>query len=268
MALKFSVTQVMFGNSLDLTQTCALLQRLGYDGLELTCRTTTDITPSNVLSRAEEIKSVVAAHGLVLSNFASNLNLDEKGSMETVRLLAEGAKACGAPAIRLGCRRYPADGSEDYWDIYEGAVKQYAAALEITRAFGLKVFVEMHGGTIHPSASLAYRIVSNFDAKDIGVIYDPQNMVRDGFETIPMALQLLGPYLAHVHIGAHEPYARGELDENGQRQWLWRRTAMSEGLYDISMMLRCLQQRKGGYNGFISLEDLGGADARGAITPE
>jgi hypothetical protein len=32
----------------------------------------------------------------------------------------------------------------------------------------------MHGGTIHPSASLAYRIVSNFAPEDIGVIYDPQ----------------------------------------------------------------------------------------------
>lgn len=53
-------------------------------------------------------------------------------------------------------------------------------------------------------------------------------MVRDGFETIPLALQLLGPYVAHVHIGAHEPY-RGEADENGQRQWVWRRTGMGEG---------------------------------------
>ena len=69
---------------------------------------------------------------------------------------------------------------------------------------------------------------------------DPQNMVRDGFETIPLALQLLGPYVAHCHIGAHEP-TRGELDENGQRQWVWRRTGMGEGLYDIPMMIKCLK---------------------------
>ena len=65
-------------------------------------------------------------------------------------------------------------------------------------------------------------------------------MVRDGFETIPLALQLLGPYVAHCHIGAHEP-TRGELDENGQRQWVWRRTGMGEGLYDIPMMIKCLK---------------------------
>jgi hypothetical protein len=39
--------------------------------------------------------------------------------------------------------RCPKDGSEDYWAIYEGAVKQYAAALEITRSFGLKVLVQI-----------------------------------------------------------------------------------------------------------------------------
>ena len=87
----------------------------------------TDVTPDNVLAKAEEIKATVASHGLVLSNFASNQSLDEEGALETVRKLAEGAQACGCPAIRLGCRGYPADGSENYWDIYEGAVKQYAA---------------------------------------------------------------------------------------------------------------------------------------------
>jgi hypothetical protein len=41
-----------------------------------------DITPDNVASRGEEIKRVVAEHGLVLSNFASNQSLDGgEGSM-------------------------------------------------------------------------------------------------------------------------------------------------------------------------------------------
>ena len=111
-------------------ESCALLESCGYDGFELRVRYTdgeTDVTPDNVLAKAEEIKATVASHGLVLSNFASNQSLDEEGALETVRKLAEGAQACGCPAIRLGCRGYPADGSENYWDIYEGAVKQYAA---------------------------------------------------------------------------------------------------------------------------------------------
>lgn len=41
---------------------------------------------------------------------------------------------------------------------------------------------------------------------------------------------------------------------------------MGEGLYNIPAMLRQLQCMS--YQGFVSLEDLGGADARGSITPE
>ena len=49
---------------------------------------------------------------------------------------------------------------------------------------------------------------------------------------------------------------RGEANADGQRQWVWRRTGMGEGLYDIPMMIKQLQKMN--YAGFISLEDLGG----------
>ena len=55
-------------------------------------------------------------------------------------------------------------------EMFDEAVAHYAAALEVTRSFGVKIIVEMHGGTLHPSASLAHRIVSNFSSDDIGVI--------------------------------------------------------------------------------------------------
>ena len=116
----------------------------------------------------------------------------------------------------------------------------------------IKVLVEMHGGTIHTSACLAHRIVSNFDAKDIGVIYDPQNMVRDGFETIQLAVELLGDYFAHIHAGAHRPFPT-EPDEQGTVKWSWKGCSMGEGLFDFPKMMECL--RKTDYKGFISIED-------------
>eukprot|EP01045_Picozoa_sp_COSAG04_P005930 COSAG04_NODE_283_length_18154_cov_432.957020_8_plen_234_part_00 len=181
-----------------------------------------DVSPTNVLGKADEIKQLLADHGLSCCAFAASCEASE---LDEVRLLAEGAAAVGCPLVRLGCRRYPADGSLDYNEMFDEAVAHYAAALEVTRSFGVKIIVEMHGGTLHPSASLAHRIVSNFSSDNIGVIYDPQNMVMDGFETTPLAIQLLGDYLAHVHIGAHEPI-RGELNADGVRQWTFRRTSM------------------------------------------
>ena len=260
--MKISVTTVMLPH-LDLKQTCKLLSDLGFDGIELRVRRLaperadekpspwgrhlTDVSPDNILKRAEEVKSVVAEHGLKFAGFASACSARD---LEHVKLLAEGAQAVGCPAIRLSCQRY--NGAVNYHELYDDAVESYEKALEITRPYGVKVLVETHGGTVHPSASLAHRIVSNFDAADIGAIYDPQNMVIDGFETIQLAMELLGAYLAHIHAGAHRPVP-GEPNEKGVVAWSWPGCPMREGLYNFPKMVQCL--RKVGYTGFISVED-------------
>lgn len=260
--MKFSATSVMLPH-LDLQQTCKLLSNLGFDGLELRVRRLppekandapspwgrhlTDVSPDNILERADEVKGALADHGLELAGFASACDASD---LEHAKLLAEGAQAIGSPCIRLGCRGY--NKTVNYHELYAEAVENYGNALEVTRPYGVKVLVEMHGGTIHPSASLAHRIVSNFDAKDIGVIYDPQNMVVDGFETIQLATELLGDYLAHSHVGAHKPVP-GDADETGTTTWSWPGCPMREGLYSFPEMIRCL--RKVDYQGFLSIED-------------
>ena len=261
--MKFSATSVMLPKH-DIVQTCALLQRLGLDGVEWRVRRTppgqgdaepsswgrhlTDLSPDNILSHADDVKQVCRDHGLAVATFASNCSATD---LEQVKLIAEGAQACGCPRVRIGCPR-GYDGSVSYHDLYDEAVEAFGQALEITRAFGVKALVEMHGGTIHPSASLAHRLVSNFDAADIGVIYDPQNMVIDGYETTSLAIELLGEYLAHIHVGAHRAEPT-ELDSKGTQQWSWPGCPMGKGLYNYPKMMTALQES--GYAGFISIED-------------
>lgn len=263
--MKYSATSVMLPNY-SLQQTCGLLRSFGFDGVELRVRRLapgqenappspwgrhlSDLSPDNILSRAEEVRKVTGDHGLALAGFASACSATD---LEQVKLLAEGGQACGCPAVRLSCPR-GYDGSVNYHELYREAVEAFAQALQITRCYGVKVLLEMHGGTIHPSASSAYRIVSRFDAEDLGVIYDPQNMVVDGYETIQMALELLGDYLAHIHVGAHRPEP-GEVDEMGTRKWQWPACPMGSGLYSYQKMMEVL--RKIGYEGFISIEDFG-----------
>jgi sugar phosphate isomerase/epimerase len=256
---------------LDLKQTCELLKKLGYDGMELRVRRfpaeranetpspwgrhLTDLSPDNILERADEVKSIAKEYGIEIAAFASACDASD---LDHARLLAEGAKAVGCPAIRLGCRGY--NGTVNYNELYDEAVRNYEKALEITRQYGVKVLVETHGGTIHVSASLAHRIVSNFDAKDIGVIYDPQNMVSDGYETTQLAIELLGDYLAHIHAGGHKPVPNPP-NEKGIITWSWPGCPMAEGLYDYSKMVSAL--RKVNYKYFISIEDF-----RGEISAE
>jgi len=262
MALKYSATSVFIPH-LDLEQTCKLLGDAGYDGIELRVRPytgdpdaeptawgrhITNVSPDNIASRADEIRQAAAANGLQIAALATNCRANE---LDEVKKVAKGAAALGCKTVRVGAPR-GYDGSVPYRELYDEAVRAYEQALPITRANGVRAVLETHGGTIFVSSSLAYRIVSNFDAADIGVIYDPQNMVSDGYETTPLALDLLGDYVAHAHVGGHKPLAT-EPDEHGTVRYSYPSCRMGEGAYDYPRLIKELVRRN--YQGFISVED-------------
>ncbi|MCK5804747.1 MAG: sugar phosphate isomerase/epimerase [Lentisphaeria bacterium] len=271
--MKYSATTV-FLPELSMAGQAELLSGLGYDGVELRVRRVTDeqrakaepsswgyhvndVSPENFKEKAPEIRKILSDHGIALAGLASNAACTD---LEQIKNLLEGAVEAGAPFIRVGAYSgFKPDGSQNYWEIYGETVAGYARVLELTRGTGVKILMEIHGNTIHPSASLAYRVVSNFSPDDVGVIYDPQNMVRDGYETIALALQLLGPYIAHLHVGAHRP-AAGEADEKGTVSWKWEGCRMAEGLFDFPVLMREL--KKLDYQHFITIEDFRAAPAK------
>lgn len=261
--MRYCATSVMLPE-LTMEEQAGLLARLGFDGIEWRVRRVpegargrgysnwgehrNDLTPENFVKNAGRMRQVAADHGLVIAGLATNPPATD---LEQIRLLAEGAAACGAPFVRVGCPR-GYDGSVNYHVLYEEAVEAYGCALEILAPYGVKAALEIHGGTICVSASLAHRIVSHWPAERVCVIYDPQNMVVDGYETTELALELLGAYVGHVHAGGHRPVEK-RRDELGTVQWAWPGTALAEGLYSYPRMLKKL--RAMGYQGFISIED-------------
>ena len=261
--MRYSATSVMLPQ-LTIEEQAALLQKLGFDGIEWRVRRVSaetrkqpfsewgahknDLTPENFAANGERMKKVAADHGLAIAGIASNPDATD---LEHVKLLAEGAQASGAPFIRVGCpRRF--DASVPYLELYDEAVAAFGKVLDVVAPYQVKVALEIHGGTIHTSASLAHRIVSHFCPDRICVIYDPQNMVMDGFETTEIGLELLGKYVGHIHAGGHRPEAKGK-DEVGTVQWEWPGVSMAEGVYNYPRMLKKLKAL--GYAHFISIED-------------
>ena len=261
--MKYSATTVMMPE-LSLKEQAELLQRLGFDGIEWRVRRVSeeqrgkgysewgehknDLTPESFAENAAKMKQVASEKGLAIVGIASNAPADD---VEQVKLLAEGAAACGAPFVRVGCPRWY-DGSVDYNVLCDETVDAYGKALDAIKGFGVKAALEIHGGTIHVSACLAHRIVAHWEPGRVCVIFDANNMVRDGFETTEVALELLGPYVGHVHVGGHRPVPKG-VDDVGTRQWEWESVSLAEGLYDYPRLLKKLKAT--GYGGFISVED-------------
>jgi len=260
--MKYSVTTVSLPE-FTLLEQVQLLSRLGYNGIEMRVRRNpedgkpgfwgvhkNDLNPENLLERAREIRQVLDDYGLQLPSLAGYMRCTE---LEDFKRVLEGAVACGARAMRVGAAAaFTSQDTDCYKVIYGETVAGFARCLEFSRGSGVKLIMEAHGGTIHSSASLGYRILSNFSPAEVGFIYDPNNMVRDGFETTAVALQLLGDYLAHCHVAGHYPVA-GVADANGTVAWKWEKCPLAAGLYNFPELFRCL--RKLNYQGFISLED-------------
>jgi len=267
--IKFSVTSVSLPD-LDIVETCELLQRLGYDGVEWRVRYTpeaargkgyanpwgahkTDLSPANLVEKADEVARITADHGLEIAAIASNLRTTE---YEEIKRLADGVARLGDVPIRLGA---PAgyDRTAPYPRLYDEAVEAYGKAIEILKPHGLRTLIEIHGGTIMVSASLANRIASQFSPSEMGVIYDVNNMARDGFETFRIGMELLGDYLQHCHAGGWRP-AAGVRDENGTLEWKWEACDLSDSILDIPLFISDLQAVN--YDGFISIEDFRAMD--------
>lgn len=262
--MRLSLTTVALPH-LSLEESVAFARRLGYDGIELRVRRIpaqaagqpysfwgnhkNDLNPDNFIALAPRIKQLCDDNGLAVPALASNATARE---LDDLKRLAEGAAICGCPLVRVGApRRY--DGAASYRELYPEAVEAFGQAIQAIKPFGVRALLEIHGGTIVVSASLAHRLVSNFAPDDIGVIYDVQNMVREGYEGARIAIDLLGPYLAHVHLGGHAPFP-GERDTTDTLRWQWRATDLSDGLLPVPDLLAEL--RRVGYDRFLTVEDL------------
>jgi sugar phosphate isomerase/epimerase len=167
------------------------------------------------------------------------------GDLEATEQAMTFAKRAGAPQIRVGVGK---TGEAPYADLFAASTEFLVSVEALAKEYGVKALVEIHHGTICPSASLVHRLVSRFDPAAVGVIYDPGNMVREGFEDYRIGTEILGPYLAHVHL-KNAAFDRSE----GGGTWRARWAPLEDGAVDFGALFEALAGV--GYDGWLVVED-------------
>jgi sugar phosphate isomerase/epimerase len=238
------------------------LGELGFDGVEW--RVTTPpapgeplvnfwkgnrctLAPETLPERAEEVRGWCAASRLAMPCLASYLGYADAALVERVM---QAAARMQVPLVRVGVARY--DGKTNYNRLLDDALKGWATIVALGRKHGVKPVAEIHMGTIIPSAAAAQRFIANFKPEEAGVIHDAGNMVYEGFENLKMGAEMLGPYLAHVHV-KNSAWAIQSGDPDGNLRWGCDAATLRRGQINWSDALRAL--RAAGYDGWISLED-------------
>ncbi|GHF83123.1 sugar phosphate isomerase/epimerase [Amycolatopsis bartoniae] len=207
-------------------------------------RTTLSLDPAD----GRRVARLSAAAGLSVIGLSPYVRSGDLSGLDKVLAVAE---ASGAPQIRLQGPRFE-PGGPDYHELSAHFLAFLTDAAEHAIRAGVRLVVEIHQHTLFPSASLAQRLVSQFDPTRVGVIYDVGNMVFEGYEDYRIGTALLGPYLHHVHLknAVFRPVdGRGPVRVHRPR---W--SPLDDGVVDVPGVLAYLDEI--GYEGWVSLEDL------------
>lgn len=254
--MKFGVFTVMLPDLAPETAVAAL-RTTGYEGVEWRVTSvpasvrheppsfwgnnlcTLTPTPEN----AQRGRELAVGAGLEIPNLGTYIAVGDLPAVENAMQLAATA---GAPAVRLGVARNDQPGDVHTLFAQSRAFLQKVESL--SRRHHVKAMIEMHHGTLAASASAARRLVDGFDPACIGVIHDCGNMVFEGYEDYQRGMELLGPYLAHVHVknAAYERPAAGGV-------WRARWAPLQDGVVDFSALFAAL--RSVGYAGWVVVED-------------
>lgn len=264
--MKICCTSVMLPRW-TLDETFDSLGTYGYDAVELRCRYNpddptvepsfwgrhlSDISPDNIASKAEQIRAAAKRSGVRVVALAPKATYEQ---MDVVHKLFRGALAIDPddpPLIRIGAPQH--DRTKPYLPQFANARAGFATLVEVAREYGVKIIYEIHVGTVAVSVARTIELLRDLDPNHIGAIFDVPNLIKVGIEDTRMGIELLGPYLAHCHIGNAVPVA-GERDADGKLKWHWAFTGLKEGVADIPQIIADLKAV--GYSGALSLEEFG-----------
>ncbi|MCO5217700.1 MAG: sugar phosphate isomerase/epimerase [Thermomicrobiales bacterium] len=160
------------------------------------------------------------------------------------------AVAIGAPSLRINVPEY--DGKSTLKPIWDTAFANFKRIEELAAQHNVKVLTEIHHGTICPSASSMRMFVGGLDPKHIGVIHDCGNMVHEGYENYRLGLEMLGEYLALVHVKNVTMYPF-RISADSAVEWRHKWWPMHQGVASIRAVISTLMDI--GYDGWISFED-------------
>ena len=144
----------------------------------------------------DKLKDLMAHYKLEIPVLSTYLPITEKRIILQVFEAAEILNAIGV-RVSLGP---PLDGKRSYWDVHSEALQELEIFLKSIKQYKTRALFEIHLKTLIPSPSSAYILLSKFDPNHFGVIFDPANMIFEGYEDWKMGIEILGNYLGHVHV--------------------------------------------------------------------
>ncbi len=218
--------------SVSVAELVERLSTLGVDGADLTVRdgqTVTPDSPGGIVS----VANALADNGMRLEVVTTDLCEPGPVAEGIFDACAEG----GVSLVRLGFYRYEPSLGYDPSSARRGIAGLAASGAER----GVRVALQLHQGTIHPSAAHALRLIEDLD---VLVYADFGNQAKEGSEDWRLTLDQLGDRVACVGV----KNAAWDRTPNG---WEVGWVPLADGVVRWPEILPGLRER--GYDGPLSL---------------
>ena len=199
---------------------------LGFDGIDLLVRPGCTIDPGEA-DRIPHAVERLKSSGLSVP--MATTDLTDPASFPVDKVLGACADA-GIGLIRLGYWKYdPA--AAPYADVRDAARDHLAHLLRLAATHGVRLAIQLHGGTIHASGALTRALLEGHSPAQVGAYPDPGNqVVQDGREDWRLTFELLEPWLACVGVKNGGWFAGTTATQVGQRAWSSDWLGLSDGM--------------------------------------
>lgn len=215
-------TKLLRGQSLEAVG--AIATDLGFAGIDLLIRPGHQLDPSAPEQLPRAVRALERA-GLTVP--LATTDLTDPDAYPAEQLLARCAEA-GIRLVRLGYWQY--DPARRYAACFDAARRHLDRLAVLARRSGVRLAVQLHGGTIHSSGALTARLLDGHDPAYLGAYPDPGNQaVQEGREDWRLTFDLLRPWLCCVGVknGGWFPAA---VAASGQREWHADWLGLAEGM--------------------------------------
>ncbi len=241
-------------SQLSLKETSSLLSRMGYKWVEWRVQTNAAIESSpwgkayNTLVLDRLLEDATEVAGLLQGTDVkvAALQVDAPDDFPDLRKVVREAAAimnC-SKVIRFSPSFDVCAGYRAQRQAFQSSIARWVEEFSKT---GGRLCLETHFASISPSVALTMGILEPFSPAQAGVIWDPANTVFEGYEIPAMALDLIGPYLAEVHL------KNGEWKREEDGKWNFSFCDLSQGILQWPAILKMLAELP--YMGPLIVED-------------
>lgn len=228
----------------ELTEIAETAADLGVDGIDLLIRAGHQVEPETP-QRIPEAVRLFAQAGLRTP--MATTDLTDPTHMPAERLLEACAEA-GIGLVRLGYWRY--DPQVGYAAGFDAARRQLDELDRLAERTGVRLALQLHGGTIHASGCQAAALLAGHDPARLGAYPDPGNQsVQDGREDWRLTFDVLRPWLCCVGV-KNGGWFPADLAPGGQRRWRSDWFGIADGMVPWDEILAHLAET--GYDGLLS----------------